>query len=77
MQKKNSRKKGLPFGSILLPVLLLFLVYLSMKAQLGDGMMSSTSEKRKFRPFLHRFYNMKKKLKHMRSEKTLVNIQMS
>lgn len=45
MQKKNRRKKGQHFGSIFLPILLLFVVYVSMKGQFGYGIMSSTTER--------------------------------
>ncbi|CDQ20911.1 lysozyme family protein [Halobacillus karajensis] len=44
MTKKNKRKKKTHGGAFLLPVFLLILVYVSMKSQLGDGMMSSLTE---------------------------------
>lgn len=44
MAKYNSKKKGAFYGAIFLPLLLLVLVYVSMKGQSGDGMMSSLTE---------------------------------
>ena len=45
MPKSNTRKKGHIFGSIFFPVLLLVVVYVSMNGQLGDGRMSSTTDR--------------------------------